>query len=162
MPIPIEPMDSIALDLFYYPSTSHDGGQYDLMHLCVCRLSGYLIALPIPKSRHKDKNEGRTGKAAARLMTDLWVDRFGVPRDICSSRGPQFMSQYFRTLCSKIGARSTMCLAGRHQGNGKAENTSRHGNRLHTATGFSSKCGGRVALKIRIQRTPLKAFTPLQ
>ena len=33
------------------------------------------------------------------------------------------MSQHFRTLCSKIGARSTMCHAGRHQGNGKAGNT---------------------------------------
>ena len=33
------------------------------------------------------------------------------------------MSQYFQTLCSKIGARSTMCLAGRHQSNGKDENT---------------------------------------
>ena len=25
MPIPMEPMDSIALDVFHYPSTSHDG-----------------------------------------------------------------------------------------------------------------------------------------
>ena len=32
------------------------------------------------------------------------------------------LSQYFQTLCSKIGAGSTMCLAGRHQGNGKAGN----------------------------------------
>ena len=54
---------------------------------------------------------------------ERWDDRFGAPREICSDRGPQFVSQYFLTLCSKIGARSTMCLAGRHQGNGKAENT---------------------------------------
>ena len=33
------------------------------------------------------------------------------------------MSKYFQTVCFKFGARSTMCLAGRHQGNGKAENT---------------------------------------
>ena len=51
------------------------------------------------------------------------MDRFGAPREICSDRGPQFVRQYFQTLCSKFGARSTMCLAGRHQGNGKAENT---------------------------------------
>ena len=54
---------------------------------------------------------------------ERWVDRFGAPREICSDRGPQSVCQYFQTLCSKIGARSTMCLAGRHQGNGKAENT---------------------------------------
>ena len=51
------------------------------------------------------------------------MDRFGAPREICSDRGPQFVSQYFQTLCSKIGARSTICLAGRHQGNGRGEDT---------------------------------------
>ena len=54
---------------------------------------------------------------------DRWVDRFGAPREICSDRGPEFVRQCFQTLSSKIDARSTMCLAGRHQGNGKAENT---------------------------------------
>ena len=123
MPIPMEPMDSIALDVFHYPSTSHDGEVYDRMLLWVCRLSGYLIAIPVPKPCLEDKDEGLTGKRAAHLVTERWVDRFEAHREICSDRGPQFVSQYFQTLCSKIGARSTMCLAGRHQGNGKAENT---------------------------------------
>ena len=123
MPIPMEPMDSIALDVCHYPSTSHDGEVYDQMLLCVCRLSGYLIAIPIPKPRHEDKDEGLTGKRAAHLVNERWVDRFGAPREICSDRGPQLVRQYFETLCFKIGACSTMCLAGRHQGNGKAENT---------------------------------------
>ena len=51
------------------------------------------------------------------------VDRFTAPREICSDHGPQFVSQCFQSLCSKIAARSTMCVTGRHQGNGKAENT---------------------------------------
>ena len=123
MPIPMEPMDSIALDVFHYPFTSHDGEVYDRMLLCVCRPSGYLIAIPIPKPRHEDKDEGLTGKRAAHLVMERWVDRFGAPREICSDCGPQVVSQYFQTLCSKIGARSTMCLAGWHQGNGKAKNT---------------------------------------
>ena len=122
-PIPMEPMDSIALDVFHYPSTSNDGEVYDRMLLCVCRLSGYLIAIPLPKPRHEDKDEGLTGRGAAHLVMERWVDRFRAPRAICSNRGPQFVSQYFQTLCSKIAARSTMCLAGRPQGNGKAENT---------------------------------------
>ena len=123
MPIRMEPMDSIALDVVHYPSTSHDGEVYDRMLLCVCRFSGYLIAIPIPKPRHEDKDEGLTGKKAAHLVMKRWVDRFGGPREKCSERGPQVVSQCFQTLCSKIAARSTMCLAGRHQGNGKAENT---------------------------------------
>ena len=122
MPIPMEPMDSIALDVFHYPSTSHDGEVYDPMLLCFCRLFGCLIAIPIPKPHHEDKDEGLTGKTAAHLVMERWVDRFGAPREICSDRGPQFVSQYFQTLCSKIGARSAMCLAGRQQSNGKAEN----------------------------------------
>ena len=123
MPIPMEPMDSVARDVFHYPSTSHDGEEYDPMLLCVCRLSGYLIAIPIPKPRHEDQDEGLTGKRAAHLIMERWVDRFGAPREICSECGPQFVSQYFQTLCSKIGAPSTMLLAGRQQGNDKAKNT---------------------------------------
>ena len=42
---------------------------------------------------------------------------------IYSDRGPQVVSQYFQTVCSKIGARSTMFLTGRYQGNGKTQNT---------------------------------------
>ena len=65
MPIPMEPMDSIALDVFHYPSTSHDGEVYDRMLLCVCWLSGYIITIPVPKPRHEDKDEGLTGKIAS-------------------------------------------------------------------------------------------------
>ena len=70
MPIPMEPMDSIALDVFDYPSTSRHGEVYNRMLLCVCRLSGYLIAIPIPKPRHEDKDEGPTGKRAAHLVME--------------------------------------------------------------------------------------------
>ena len=104
MPIPIGPMDSIALDVFHYPSTPHDGEEYDRMLPCVCRLSGYLIAIPIPNPRHESRDEGLTGKRAAHLVLERWVDRLGAPREICSDHGPQFVSQCFQTLCSKIGA----------------------------------------------------------
>ena len=62
MPIPIEPMDPIALDVFHYLSVSYDGEEYDRMLLCVCQLSGYIVVIPIPTPRHEDKNEGVTGK----------------------------------------------------------------------------------------------------
>ena len=86
MPIPLEPMDSIALDVFHYPSTSHDGEVYDRM-LLVCRLSGYLMAIPICKPRQEDKDEGLTRKRAAHLVMERWVDRFRTPREICSDHG---------------------------------------------------------------------------
>ena len=98
MPIPMEPMDFIALDVFHYPSTSHDGEKNDKMLLCVCRLSCYLIAVPIPKPHHDDEDEGLTGKRAAPLIMDRWVDRFGDTGEICFDSGPQFVSQYFRPV----------------------------------------------------------------
>ena len=68
------------------------------MLLCVCRLFGYLIAVPIPKPRHEDKDEGLTGKRAAHLVMERWGDRFGAPCEISSDRRTQFVSQYFQTL----------------------------------------------------------------
>ena len=68
MPIPTKPMDTIALDVFHYPSTSHDGEKYDWIAPCVCRLSGHLTAIPIPKHPHEDKDQGLTGKGAADLL----------------------------------------------------------------------------------------------
>ena len=69
--------------------------------------------IPIPKPRHEDKGQGLTGKRAAHLVMDRWVDRFRAPHEICSNPGPQFESQYYQSLRSKIGARSTMCLCAR-------------------------------------------------
>ena len=77
MPIPMGPMDSIALDVFHYPSTCHHGEVYDQIRLCVCRLSGYLIAIPISKPRHEDKDEGLRWKRPAHLVMERWVDRLG-------------------------------------------------------------------------------------
>ena len=54
---------------------------------------------------------------------ERWVDGFRGAREICSDRGLKFVSQHFQTLFFNIGARSTMCLAGRHQDNGTAEDT---------------------------------------
>ena len=54
-----------------------------------------------------------------------WVDEFRAPHEICSDRCPHFVSQCFETLSSEVGARSTMCLVGRQQGNDEAENISK-------------------------------------
>ena len=70
------------------------------MLLCVCWLSGYLVAIPIPEPRYEDNDEGLTGKRATRLIMECRVDKFGARRQICSDCGPQVVSQYFQTLCS--------------------------------------------------------------
>ena len=113
MPIPMQSMDSIALDVFHYPSISHDGEEYDRMLLCVCRLSGYLMAIPIPKPHHEDKDEGLMWKEAAHFVMERSVDRFRAPREICSNRGPQFWGYVSRPFVLRfIGARSSMCPRG--------------------------------------------------
>ena len=123
MPPPMEPVYSMALDVFHYPSTCHDGEERDQMLLCVCRLAGYLMAIPINKACQKEEDEGLTGRGAAHSIMDRWLDSFRASGGMYSYHGPQFVRQYFHFLCSKIGARPTMCLVGRHQGNGKAKNS---------------------------------------
>ena len=159
-PIPMEPMDSIELDVFHYPSTSHNGEEYDRMLLCVCRLSGYLIAIPIPKPRHEDKDEGLTGTRAAHLVMERWVDTFEAPRDICSDRWPQLVSQYFHMLCAKIGARSSMRLAGRQQGIGKAENTGKQLRRAIAKALTLKKGTNRVEALTAVVRTWHETTSP--
>ena len=93
MPIPMDAMDPIASGVFYYPSPLNDGEEYDGMLLCVCPLSGYLIAIPIPKPHHEDKHEGLIQEKAASLVMERWVDRFRVLDEMCSNRDPQSVTR---------------------------------------------------------------------
>ena len=86
--IPMEPLDFIMLGVYHYPSTSHDGEEDDRILLSVCRLFSYLIAISIPKPRHREKDELLTLKRGLRLIMERWGDRFGAPRETFSCPGP--------------------------------------------------------------------------
>ena len=37
------------------------------------------------------------------MMISHWLTIFGVPRTICSDRGPQFIGCWFKGMCSLMG-----------------------------------------------------------
>ena len=48
-------------------------------------------------------------------------DLFGIPHHITSDQGTQFISQWWKTLCSLLGIQQTYSHAYMHRGNGRAE-----------------------------------------
>ena len=107
-------MSSVALDVFSLPQVEWQGERFDALLLCVDRLSGWVLARPTTKL-------GLTAEKAARLMMDNGWDTFGVPSIITSDQGPQFVGQWWRTMCARLGIRQGYSQAYRPQANGLAE-----------------------------------------
>lgn len=85
-----------------------------LFLLCVDRHSSWTIARPTQK-------EGLTGEKAAQLLLDGSWGEMGVPGIITSDQGPQFASQWWETMCQRLGIRQVFSQAHRPQANGRAE-----------------------------------------
>ncbi|KAI5117173.1 hypothetical protein M0805_005598 [Coniferiporia weirii] len=57
----------------------------------------------------------------AKLYHDNVYKHFGLPRRIISDRGPQFTSQVFQTLCTRLGIKSKLSTAYHPQTDGQME-----------------------------------------
>ena len=113
-PIPERAMASVSLDVFSMPEVQWDHQTYDCILLCVDRLSGWVLAKPSTKL-------GLTAKKAAHLMMDGGWEAFGVPTTITSDMGAQFVGQWWKTMCARLGIRQAYSQAHRPQANGRAE-----------------------------------------
>lgn len=113
-PIPDRFMASVCLDVFSMPIASWQGCHYDAFLLCVDRHSGWVVAKPTQKF-------GLSGEKAAHLMLDSTWGELGVPSVITSDQGPQFVSQWWQTMCGRLGIRCAFSQAHRPQANGRAE-----------------------------------------
>ncbi len=49
------------------------------------------------------------------------LDQWGVPTTITSDQGPQFVGQWFQTMCGRLGIREAFSQAYHPQANGRAE-----------------------------------------
>ena len=107
-------MSSVALDIFSICPVEWQGVMYDSLLLCIDRLSGWIIARPCQKT-------GLTAERAANLIMDNGWETFGIPSIITSCRGPQFVGQWWRTMCARLGIRQAYSQAYRPQANGRAE-----------------------------------------
>ena len=107
-------MASVCLDIFAMPMVEWDREFYNGILLCVDRHSGWIVARPKP--RH-----GLTGRQAANLMLDTSWGEMGIPSVITSDQGSQFVSQWWQTMCCRLGVRQAFSQAYRPQANGRAE-----------------------------------------
>ena len=96
--IPERFMASVCLDVFSMPIASWGGSHFDAFLMCVDRHSGWMVAKPTQKS-------GLSGEKAAHLMLDATWGELGVPSVITSDQGSQFISQWWLTMCSRLGIR---------------------------------------------------------
>jgi transposase InsO family protein len=112
--VPERFMASVAMDLFSMPEVTWQSQQYDCYVLMVDRLTGWMVARPSLK-------KGLTGEKAAHLFIDGSWGELGIPNTITSDQGSQFVSQWWLTMCSRLGARSAFSQAHRPQANGRAE-----------------------------------------
>ena len=113
-PIPDYVMASVALDVFALPSVTWGGQPYDSLLVCVDRHSGWIIARPCCKL-------GLTAEKAAHLIMDNGWETFGIPSVITSDQGSQFVGQWWKTMCARLGIRQAYSQAYRPQANGRAE-----------------------------------------
>ena len=112
--IPPRVMVSVTLDVGSMPEVEYRGKKYDAFLLCVDRLSGWIVARPT-------NHTGLTGEEAAHLMLDSSWGEFGVPSIVTADQGAQFISQYWTTMCARLGIRQAYSQAHRPQANGRAE-----------------------------------------
>ena len=113
-PIPERVMHSVSLDIFSMPSTSWMDSMYDSILLCVDRLSGWITACPTQKL-------GLSAEKAANLLLDRAWDFFGIPAAVHSDMGPQFIGQWWKTMCARLGIHHTHSPPYRPRANGRAE-----------------------------------------
>ena len=113
-PVPNHVMTSVALDVFALPNAIWQGQAYDSLLVCVDRLTGWIIARPCQKA-------GLTAERAAHLIMDGGWETFGIPSIITSDQGAQFVGQWWKTMCARLGIRQAYSQAYRPQANGRAE-----------------------------------------
>ena len=63
-------------------------------------------------------------KTVSRLFVEDWIVRFGCPVKLHSDQGLKFMSEFFRSLCSEPGQR-TSTSSNYPKGNAMIERTNR-------------------------------------
>ena len=113
-PVPDQPMESVAMDVFSMPEVHIGKETFHCVVLCVDRHSGYVVAVPARK-------KGLLAKEVAVMMIRHWLTVFGIPRTICSDPGPDFTGAWFKAMCSLMGICHAKSVAYLSRSNGRAE-----------------------------------------
>ena len=114
-PVPEYPFSSICVDfcdLRSRPCTAN-GHSYDYVLVVVCRLTGYVVAVPCSKTLD------------ARSLADMYLERvvpiMGLPQEIFSDQDHLVTSEFFSELCKLSGVSMKQSTIKRPRSNGRAE-----------------------------------------
>ena len=113
-PLPDQPTESVAMDVFSMPEVNIGKETFDCVVLCVDRHSGYVVAVPARK-------RGLLAKELAVMMIRHLLTVSDIPRTICSDRGPQFTGGWFKAMCSLMGTRHAKSVPYLSWSDGRAE-----------------------------------------
>ena len=114
-PIPDQIFGSLCMDFVDLPEiTTKSGEIYNYAFVIVCRLSGFVEAIPCNK-------RGLTAEVAAELFLINCVKFMGLPNEILSDNDHLITSHFFTTLCELTGVEQHSSIIYRPQGNGRAE-----------------------------------------
>ena len=103
------------MDFLQLPSCTDDEGHaYDYLLVVVCRLSGYVAAIPCLKL-------GLDAPTLARLFLRHVVSIFGLPHEIMSDQDHLIDSKFMHTVCALSGVVQHSSIIYRPRGNGRAE-----------------------------------------
>ena len=105
-----QPWDKIYLDLVGPFSTSEKGNKYLLT--CQDNLSKYLIAIPI---------QNQSAETVAKHFVYELILRYGIPNEILTDQGTQFMGQVFQNCCKLLKIRKLNSSAYHPETNGSLE-----------------------------------------
>ena len=114
-PIPEYPFASVAMDFCDMGSHSVESGgvTYDNLFVVVCRLTGYVMAVPCSKTI--------TAPQLAELYLDRVVGVMRHPHEILSDHDHIITKEFFTTLREFSGVQQKQSLVYRPRSNGRAE-----------------------------------------
>ncbi len=110
LPIPSRPWSHIALD---FVSGLPPSRGYTVILTVVDRFSKAVHFVPLPKLP--------SAQETAQLVIDHVFRIHGLPVDVVSDRGPQFVSRFWQEFCRQIGASTSLSSGFHPQTNGQCE-----------------------------------------
>uniref|UniRef100_A0A3P9KS66 Gypsy retrotransposon integrase-like protein 1 n=1 Tax=Oryzias latipes TaxID=8090 RepID=A0A3P9KS66_ORYLA len=110
LPVPQRPWSHLAMD-FVTGLPASQG--HNIILTVIDRFSKAAHFIPLPKLP--------TATEMADILVREVFRHHGIPSDIVSDRGPQFISQVWRAFCSALGATVSLTSGHHPQSNGQAE-----------------------------------------
>ena len=113
-PDPDDPFTPLAIDLVSLPKTVVNGETYDYLMVVVCRLTGYILAIPTQKL-------GLDSRKLAEIVLERVVFFMGLPKEVYSDNASVLSSQFLDTLFSLSGIEQHSSVPYKPSTNGRAQ-----------------------------------------